>query len=72
MMRKEKYAVYGEFGGRFTNLKEAKKCARFCSTREEHNFESEVYLISDGCSYIDYEDGKCVCDRWTIRKGVSK
>ena len=67
-MRQDKYAVYGECGGSFTNLKEAKQAARFASTLEENGYAAEVWLIDDGCSYIEYENGKMIRDGWTIRK----
>lgn len=62
-MRKEKWTVYGEYGGSFTNLKDACKCARQAS---EYDGTASVVLIKDGCSYIDYEHGKKVRDGWTI------
>ena len=64
-MRKEKWAVYGEYGGYFTNLKDACKCAKQAS---EEDGASSVWLIANGCSYIDYENGKKVRDGWTIKK----
>lgn len=67
MARKEKWAVYGEYGGSFTNLKDAKRCAREASTLEEEK-RSEVWLIEDGCHYIEYENGKLVRDGWTKRR----
>lgn len=71
MARKDKWAVYGEYGGTFTNLKDAKRCAREASKIEEDK-ESEVWLISDGCHYIEYKDGKLVRDGWTIKRNSSK
>jgi hypothetical protein len=61
---KSKYAVYGECGGEFSNIREAKKCAKETSTLSEDK-ESSVWLIEDGCSYIDYENGKMTRDGWT-------
>lgn len=66
-VRREKWAVYGEYGGRFTNLKDAKACARQAS-RYEADRESEVRLEDNGCYYFKYEDGKLVYDGWTIKK----
>lgn len=60
--RKMKWWVHGEFGGQFTNLKEAKACAKEAS-------KTAVWLIGDGCHYIEYENGKCVRDGWTIKGG---
>ena len=42
--RKNKWAVYGEFGGEFTNLKEARDCAKFASTTEEYDFNAKIWL----------------------------
>ena len=64
-MRKDKYSVYGPYGGQFTNLREAKACAREASEIEG---SAEVWLIEDGCCYIEYENGKLVRDGWTIKK----
>lgn len=66
--RKFKWAVYGEYGGEFTNLAEARQCAKEASKTEEYDFEACVWLIEDGFNYIDYENGKCVRDGWTIKK----
>ena len=67
MARKEKWHVYGEYGGAFTNLKAAKKCAKEASTLNEDK-HSEVWLIEDGCHYIEYENGKLIRDGWTVKK----
>lgn len=64
-MRKDKWAVYGEYGGYFTNLKEACKCAKEASKIEG---SSSVWLIEDGCIYIGYKNGKKVFDGWTIKR----
>ena len=64
-MRKYKWAVYGEYGGCFTNLKEACACAKFASVEAGCAY---VTLIEDGCNYIGYENGKKVFDGWTICK----
>lgn len=65
--RKMKWWVCGseDIGGEFTNLKDAKACAKEAS---EYCGEAQIYLIEDGCHYIDYENGKCIRDGWTIRK----
>ena len=65
MKRKDKWAVYGEYGDTFTNLRDAKRCAKESSRL---GGEGAVYLIEDGCHYIEYENGKLVRDGWTIRK----
>lgn len=67
MPRKDKWQVYGEYGDTFTNLKDAKACAREASTLEESK-HSEVRLIEDGCHYIEYHDGKLVRDGWTVKR----
>lgn len=64
-MIKDKWEVYGEYGDRFTNLDEAKKCAREASMTPEHNYEASVWNIEDGMCYIDYKNGKCVRDGWS-------
>ena len=61
-MRKDKWHVYGEYGGEFTNLKDAKKCAKEASIYEG---KSEVWLTEDGCHYIEYKNGKLIRDGWT-------
>lgn len=63
-IRKDKWTVHGEYGGSFTNLKDAKKCAKEYSI-EVPNEEISVLLIDDGCYYIDYLNGKCIRDGWT-------
>lgn len=65
--RKDKWAVYGPYGGTFTNLKDAKRCAKEASTLEEER-EASIYNLEDGSYYIDYKDGKCVRDGWTRPK----
>ena len=67
-VREEKWAVYGEYGGYFTNLKDAKQCAREASKTPEHDYEANVALIENGAYYIDYKNGKCVRDGWTIKR----
>lgn len=62
-MRKDKWIVYGEYGGSFTNLKDACKCAKIASIQ---NGEASVVLIQDGCSYIDYKNGKITYNGWKI------
>lgn len=69
--RREKWIVYGEYGGSFTNLTYAKKCAKEASKTPEHNYEASVFNNDDGFYYIDYINGKCVRDGWS-RKGVAK
>lgn len=66
--RKEKWAVYGEYGGYFTNLKEARRCAKEASKTPEHDYEANITLIEDGGIYIDYQNGKCTRDGWTIKR----
>ena len=63
----DKYAVYGEFGGTFSNIRAAKKCAKEASILNESK-EASVCLISDGCYYIDYENGKMTRDGWTRKR----
>lgn len=64
----DKWAVFGEYGGRFSNLKDAKECAKEASKTEEYDYEASVYNMHDGFYYIDYKNGKCIRDGWTIKK----
>lgn len=64
-LQREKWQVFGEYGGTFTNLDDARKCAKYASTTEEHDYSESVYNLDDGTYYIDYENGKCVRDGWT-------
>lgn len=66
-MRHKKYRwfVGGQYGGEFTNLKDAKKCAREASKTPEYNYKSTIRYLDDGCYYLDFENGKCVRDGWT-------
>lgn len=61
---KSTWEVYGEYGGTFSRLDDAKKCAQFASTTSEYDFRSSVW--KDGSCYIDYENGKLVRDGWTL------
>jgi hypothetical protein len=65
--RIEKWSVYGEYGGHFTNLKDAKICAKEYSIISPDEVIS-IYLESNGCYYIDYQNGKIIRDGWTIKK----
>ena len=56
--------VYGEYGGSFSRLEDAKKCAQFASTTPEYDYKAEVW--KDGSCYIDYENGKLVRDEWSL------
>ena len=64
-LMKEKWEVYGEYGGRFSNLDDAKVCAKEASKTREHDYHATIWNIQDGMNYIDYEHGKCVRDGWT-------
>lgn len=66
--KRDKWAVFGEYGGYFSNLKDAKQCAKEASKTEEYDYQASVYNMHDGFYYIDYENGKCVRDGWTIKK----
>lgn len=65
--RRDKWAVYGEYGGMFTNLGDACQCAKEASLLTPGE-EVEVWLLDDGCNYITYMNGKCIRDGWTIKK----
>lgn len=69
--RRDKWFVSGEYGGTFTNLKAAKACAKAASLYEDtypEPYTALVELLDDGCNYIEYHNGKCVRDGWTINK----
>lgn len=61
--RKEKWEVYGQYGGRFTNLKDAHACAKEASIAEPDE-EVGIYNIEEYICYIDYLNGKCIRDGW--------
>ena len=64
-MRKNKWTVYGEYGGSFTNLKAACECAKAFSLIEDYkDDEICVWLIEEGSWYIAYKNGKKVFDGW--------
>lgn len=63
-----KWSVFGEYGGNFNRLEDAKKCAQEASKYPEHDYQSSVYNNSDGSYYIDYEHGKLVRDGWSLPK----
>ena len=65
--RRKKWHVYGEYGGHFTNLRDAKVCAKQYSI-DCPDEEISIYNSDDGFYYIDYLNGKCVRDGWTIKK----
>lgn len=63
MKREDKWGMYGEYGGTYTSLKEARRVAKEASllTSEEVN----IYYIPTATYYIDYVNGKCTRDGWT-------
>lgn len=65
--RRDKWAVYGEHGGTFTNLREACSCAKEYS-KICPDEEIDVWLLDDGCNYLTYLNGKCIRDGWTIKR----
>ena len=66
-MRKDKWCVYGAYGGYFTNLKDACKCAKEASMQEEHKDDIvAVWLIEEESWYIGYENGKKIIDGWHV------
>ena len=50
---KYRWAVYGaDVGGEFTNLRDARRCAKEASTLEDNDvipYEALVWRIEDGC-----------------------
>lgn len=67
-MGRDRWWVPGEYGGSFTNLKDAKRCAREASMVNEDR-ASTVWRIEDGFWYIEYKNGRITYDGWTIKKG---
>ena len=67
LKKKMKCEVYGEYGDKFTNLEDAKMCAKLASKTPEHDYKASVWNIEEYMSYIEYENGKCVRDGWTLR-----
>lgn len=66
-MGKDRWWVPGEYGGSFTNLKDAKRCAREAS-RVNEDRASTVWRIQDGFWYIEYTNGQLTYDGWTTKK----
>lgn len=66
LKKKMKWEVYGEYGDKFTNLEDAKMCAKLASKTPEHDYKASVWNIEEYMSYIEYENGKCVRDGWTL------
>lgn len=64
----DKWAVFGKYGGYFSNFKVAKQCTKEASKTKEYDYKAKVYNMYDGFYYIDYKNGKCVRDGWTINK----
>ncbi len=65
-MLNKKWAVYGEYGDRFSNLDDARQCAKLASTTPEYDYKATIWNLQDNMNYIDYEHGKCVRDDWTV------
>ena len=65
--RRMKWAVYGEYGDQFTNLREACRCAKEYS-KICPDEEIDVWLLDDGCNYLTYKNGECIRDGWTIKR----
>lgn len=61
-----KWQVFGELGGDFDRLEDAKKCAKAASTTPEYDYKASVFSNADGMYYLDYEHGKLVRDGWSI------
>jgi hypothetical protein len=64
-VKNEKWAVWGLYGGQFTNLKEACKCAKNASIEEGEAYVTE---IKTDTNYILYKNGKKVFDGWIIKR----
>ena len=65
-MFRDKWNVDGEYGGAFSNLDEAKLCAREASKTEEYDYSASIMNMDDGMYYFDYEHGRCVRDGWSL------
>lgn len=61
----KKWFVGGQYGGEFSNLKDAKKCAREASKTPEYNFKAKIMHRVNCHCYFEYENGKCILDEWT-------
>ena len=70
MESRDRWQVYGEYGGTFRRLADAKACAKEASQYENDFGEKKamVWRIDDGCNYFTYEDGKLTRDGWTRPK----
>lgn len=66
--KRQKWSVFGEYGGHFSNLKDARKCAKEASKTKEYDYEASIFNGHDGFYYIDYRNGKCIRDGWTIKR----
>lgn len=62
----ERWEVYGEYGGRFARLEDARVCAKEASMTPEYDYSASIWNIKDALCYITYEHGKCVRDGWTL------
>ena len=68
--------VYGEGGGEFTNLKDARQCAKEFS-KQGNEFDGygepgEVSIWKDGTLFLTYNNGKVTYDGWTKMNNNNK
>ena len=66
------WEVYGEGGGQFNNLKDARQCAKEFSLEgndlDGYGEPGEVNIWKDGTLFMTYDKGKLVYDGWTIKR----
>lgn len=69
-MKKDKWIVYGEYGGSFTNLSEARKCAKLASIEEDYgDFDlKRVEQVDDTDLLILYISKYKECDCYRTQK----
>lgn len=70
------WEVYGEGGGQFNNLKDARQCAKEFSLEgnetDGYGIPGEVSIWKDGTLFMTYSRGKLVYDGWTIKNYTYK
>lgn len=70
------WEVYGEGGGQFNNLKDAKECAKQFSMEgselDGYGEPGEVSIWKDGTLYFTYKNGKVLFDGWSLTQQYYK
>jgi hypothetical protein len=71
------WEIYGEGGGQFTNLKDARDTAKEFS-KQGNDYDGytgepgDVSIWKDGSIYFTYKNGKVFFDGWTLKKTYYK